>query len=347
MKPSRISRIMRILTALQSGRSCNVDELARISGTCRRTVFRDLKELDAVGVPYRFDACTGGYVVDPEYFLPPVNLNLHEALGVLLFVHKTADQMQLPFKNSAMLAAMKIENVLPVKVRRHCNTTLRNISTRLAPGAPMSSKGPKADNSALVSLFDTVFEKLQKAIRRKRKVGIRYRSLFEKKIIDVILCPYHLMYNQRAWYVLGLSELHKSVRTFKLNRIEQLEMLDKCFLDEDGFDVYEYLGKAWSMIPQGRIYNVKLRFLPKVAENVTEVHWHSTQQVTRRSDGSAIMEFRVDGLGEIIWWILGYGDQVQVLAPKILRDRVCRVARNVVRLNQYTRSAGRKAQKEG
>jgi len=94
------------------------------------------------------------------------------------------------------------------------------------------------------------------------------------------------------------------------------------------------LGRAWSMIPEGRIYNVKLRFLPKVAENVAEVQWHSTQKVTHNSDGSVTVEFRVDGLGEITWWILGYGDQVQVLRPKKLRQKIIETARNMAKLNR-------------
>ncbi len=134
--------------------------------------------------------------------------------------------------------------------------------------------------------------------------------------------------------MLGLSSLHKSIRTFKLDRIKELKILDKCFLDGEDFDLYEYLGRAWSMIPEGRIYNIKLRFLPKVAENVTEVQWHITQKVTYNSDGSATIEFRVNGLGEITWWILGYGDQVQVLAPKALRDKVLQAAKNMIKLNE-------------
>ena len=98
--------------------------------------------------------------------------------------------------------------------------------------------------------------------------------------------------------------------------------------------MYDYLGRAWSMIPEGRIYNIKLRFLPKVAENVTEVQWHITQKVTRNSDGSATVEFRVNGLGEITWWVLGYGDQVQVLTPKALRNKVLQAAKNMIKLNE-------------
>jgi len=321
MKTSRISRVVQILTTLQAGKSYAVSDLAKMFALSRRTIFRDLKELQTIGVPYHYDAKTGGYTMDPEFFLPPIDLNLQEALSLLLLVHKARNQIQLPFKNSALLAALKIENNLPAKIRQYCNTTLRNISTRAGAQAP-------------TNLLDKTFVQLQKAVVQKRKVSIRYGSLFEGKIIEVTLSPYHLLYNQRAWYVLGFSILHKSVRTFKFNRIKELKILDKCFVDGENFDLYEYLGRAWSMIPEGRIYNIKLRFLPKVANNVTEVQWHSTQKATRNTDGSATMEFRVDGLGEIIWWILGYGDQVQVLAPKILRNKVVEMAKNMVKLNK-------------
>jgi proteasome accessory factor B len=320
MKTSRISRVVQLLTTLQSGESYAVGDLAKMFGTSRRTVFRDLKELQTVGVPYHYNAKTGSYAIDPEFFLPPIDLNLQEALGLLLLVHKASNQIQLPFKNSALLAALKIENNLPVKIRQYCNTTLQNISIRVDP-------------QASINLLDKTFAQLQKAIAKKTKVSMRYHSFFEGQIIDVELCPYHLMYNRRAWYVLGFSDLHKSVRMFKLNRIRELKSTEKCFVGSESFDLYDFFGRAWSMIPEGKIYNIKLRFLPMVANNVAEVQWHSTQKVTHNRDGSATIEFRVDGLREIAWWILGYGDQVQVLAPKSLRNNVLETAKNMIKLN--------------
>jgi proteasome accessory factor B len=311
---------VQLLTTLQSGESYAVGDLAKMFGTSRRTVFRDLKELQTVGVPYHYNAKTGSYAIDPEFFLPPIDLNLQEALGLLLLVHKASNQIQLPFKNSALLAALKIENNLPVKIRQYCNTTLQNISIRVDPQAPMN-------------LLDKTFAQLQKAIEKKTKVSMRYHSFFEGQIIDVELCPYHLMYNRRAWYVLGFSDLHKSVRMFKLNRIRELKSTEKCFVGSESFDLYDFFGRAWSMIPEGKIYNIKLRFLPMVANNVAEVQWHSTQKVTHNRDGSATIEFRVDGLREIAWWILGYGDQVEVLAPKALRNKVLETAKNMIKLN--------------
>ena len=310
---------MQILTTLQAGKNYTVSDLSKMFGTSRRTIFRDLKELQAIGVPYRYDARTSSYMIEPEFFLPPVDLSLQEAMSLLLLVHKARDQIQLPYKNSALLAALKIENNLPAKIRQYCNTALRNISIRVGPQELfLHSAG-----------LDKTFALLLQAIVKKRKVNIRYHLLFERTIIDVELCPYHLLYNNQVWYVLGRSSLHKSVRSFKLNRIRELKPTERCFVDGENFDVYDYLGKAWSMIPEGRIYNIKLRFLPKVAHDVAEVQWHSTQQVTFEEDGSAIIKFQVDGLNEITWWILSYGDRVQVLAPRILRQRIIKIAQRM------------------
>jgi len=321
MKASRVTRVVKMLTALQAEEKCTVDDLAKLFNTSRRTVFRDLKELQAIGVPYRFDSANQSYAVDPEFFLPPIDLNLQEAFSLLLLVHKAGKKLQLPFRNSALLAALKIENNLPTKIRQHCSINLRNISTKTTPQAPMSQ-------------LDKVFAIIQKAIGKQQKLTLCYKSLFESQIITTEFCPYHLLYNKRAWYVLGYSAMHKAIRTFKLNRIIEITMLDKLFIDAGGFDVDEYFGRAWSMIPEGRLYNIKLRFLPKVAHNVTEVLWHDTQLHQFQDDGSVIIEFRIDGINEISWWILGYGDQVQVLSPKVLKEKIVQTAKNMINLNE-------------
>ncbi|MHC4295586.1 MAG: helix-turn-helix transcriptional regulator, partial [Planctomycetota bacterium] len=56
-----------------------------------------------------------------------------------------------------------------------------------------------------------------------------------------------------------------------------------------------------------------------------------TQEVEWNEDGSIEFRVRVDGLGEIAWWVLGYGDQVEVVSPAALRKRIAGVAENVVK----------------
>ena len=67
-----------------------------------------------------------------------------------------------------------------------------------------------------------------------------------------------------------------------------------------------------------------------MAGNVEEVLWHKSQRTQRLADGTLIFEVDVDGLSEISWWIMGYGDQVYVEKPTELRERVMRMAEAVV-----------------
>ena len=161
---------------MQASKDYAVGDLAKMFGTSRRTIFRDMQELQAMGVPYQYDPKTSGYVIGPDFFLPPVDLSLKEALSLLMLAHKASAQIQLPFEKSALLAALKIENNLPDNVRRYCSMALRNISAKAAGQAPMS-------------LLDGTFTKLQNALSKKRKVKMRYNSLAERRMIDVELSP--------------------------------------------------------------------------------------------------------------------------------------------------------------
>ena len=132
--------------------------------------------------------------------------------------------------------------------------------------------------------------------------------------------------------MVGYSSLHRSVRMFKLLRIYQLKFLNKLYVRDKDFDLDKFFGYAWNMIPEGRIYRVAIRFSPKVAGNVAEVLWHKTQQIESLKDGSMIFRVTVDGLTEISWWILGYGAEVEVIAPAVLRTRIAKTAQRMVEL---------------
>ncbi len=317
MKHSRVSRIVNILTTLQSGQKYTPSDLENLLGISKRTVFRDLKELQAIGVPCKYDKGGSCYQIDPKFFLPPIDFNLQEALSILMLVHKMRHNLPLPYKNSALLAGMKLENNLPADIRQYCHSSLAKITVA------------KEQHSSVKQL-DQIYHTIQLAIRKKIMLQIDYASLFENGGINTVLHAYHLLYKNRAWYVIGFSKLHSAVRTFNLTRIEKINPLEKCFTDGTNFDVNEYIGRAWCLIPEGRLYDVKLLFSPMVAKNVAEVQWHQTQQAQWHENGSVTINFRVDGINEISWWVQSYGDQVQVISPAALRNKVVERAKKMI-----------------
>jgi len=129
--------------------------------------------------------------------------------------------------------------------------------------------------------------------------------------------------------VIAYSAQHRQIRTFKLGRIRTLTVTERTFSWPRDVKLEDHFGQAWSMIPEGKLYDVHLRFARQVAGNVAEVQWHPSQQVAWRDDGSMDYRVRVDGLGEISWWVLGYGDQVEVVSPAPLRRRITEMAGSV------------------
>jgi len=311
---------------IESGRGYTVSELAEELQVSRRTIFRDLNVLEMARIPYYYDKERKTYRINQHFFLPPISLTLTESLALLLFARRATSSGMEPLSAAGARGAMKLESVLPESIRNYVGTIVKHIAILPAPTA-------KQDN------LEDIFEQLVVAINEHKVCRLIYISFYDRKQIDVTVEPLRLAFVSRAWYLVGYSRKHRQQRTFKISRIRKLTVLSEKFDPADkkieGTDIF---GDAWCMIPEGRYYNVHLHFTPKVAGNVAEVKWHRSQRVEWNDDGSIEFYVRVDGLGEIIWWILGYGDQVKVIAPAILAKRVARVAKRMV--EQYSGKSG-------
>ncbi|MEX0936437.1 MAG: WYL domain-containing protein [Pirellulales bacterium] len=318
MNLSRITRLLQLLRLLQAGRGHNATSLAQACGVSRRTIFRDLDTLRSAGVPLEFDEQLQRYHIPGTYFLPPTNFTAEEALALIAMAHEIGERGNLPFYEPARTAALKLEGSLPPQLRGVLKSMTRAIRIKLPPVNPLDGQRP-------------IYEQLVDAIARQKAVRIRYQSLTEWSEITSKLRPYQLLFSRHSWYVIGRSSIHRETRTFHVGRIRQLEPLDESFRVPRGFSVERYLRNAWQLIPEpGPDQEVRIRFQPLVAQNVAEVNWHKTQRIEFNVDGTLDFYATVSGLREISWWILGYGDQAEVLQPKGLRELVAQRVRKLM-----------------
>jgi len=323
MSTHRVHRLLRLISLLQSGESFTAEQLAEELGVSRRTFFRDLNVLELAGVPYHYQGKQRTYAIEPSFLVSSLSLTRDEAIALLLAAQRFASPESLPVYEAANRAAAKLESGFPPTVRELSRATLDGVTVKLPPLVDAGR-------------IEEVFTKMHRALAERRKVRMQYDSYFEGRAVETLASPYRILFENRAWYLVGHSSLHGETRTFKLDRITSAEPLEERFEPDPDFSLDDYFGLAWRMIPEGKVYHVRLRFLPKVAGNVEEISWHKTQRFTAEPDGSCIFEAEVDGLGEITWWILGYGDQVIVEEPPELRDRIGRIAANMCRLADAT-----------
>jgi len=263
-------------------------------------------------VPVLLDRETGNYYLSGRTgLLKPVDFSPEEALSLIVLTSEIANSQGVPFLSPARSAVLKIQSILPAALRDEVGELTGAIRIRFEPSYDqLDDKAP-------------MYERFIQAMNDRSAVRISYQSPAESELIGTKLQPYRLLFSRRSWYVIGRSSVHAAVRTFHLGRVIELTQLDETYEIPRSFTIERYLRNAWHIIPEeGADQQVVVRFSPMVAQNVAEVNWHKTQEVVHNEDGSIDYRVTVSGLGEIMWWILGYGDQAVVLEPPELRERI-------------------------
>lgn len=107
------------------------------------------------------------------------------------------------------------------------------------------------------------------------------------------------------------------------------------------FNLREYFGSALAVCRGKRSYEVELLFELDAAKVVTETHWHHTQRETRHRNGNVTLKFTVDGLNEILHWLLTWAVRLKVLRPTELREVYVQVLAEAIKLNVENKGLGK------
>lgn len=315
---SRIHRLLKILTLIQAEKGWTADRLARECGVTVRTIYRDMKMLEGAGIPYFYDETNPGYAVRRDFFLPSVQLTLDESLSLIALAKHIGGKEQIPLTRAAGKAIAKVRSVLPPELREQLAGIEKHVAIHLAKAGPYEG-------------IEDVYDAMRNAITRKRALECRYESAGHygsdaDRDATFRFDPYTLLFSQRAWYVVGHHHGRGEQRCLKLNRFTMCKPTALAYSIPKDFSVEDRIGNAWRMIRGEKTYNVELHFDEQFAETIADTLWHPTQEIDYRGDGSILFRCTVDGLDEIVWWILSMGPHCVVRKPKVLVNRVKQLA---------------------
>lgn len=257
-----------------------------------------------------------GYEMVSDFFLPALNLNFEEALALITavrFYQAAEGEQAIEVLNSAI---HKITSNLP----KQTNQTLDQIAAQIEVPHQQVSQIDETQSHK---------EKLYEAIRERRKVNMAYNSFSSGKREQHRLSPYAVLFRKHAWYVIGHAEQLNHILTFRINRIHSLFISHLPYTIPVDFSVQKYMEKSWNF-RLGPETHVAIEFAPRIAPLIREVNWHSTQQMHQNADGGLRFEATVAGWQEVGWWVLGWGDEAEVIEPKELREWVAETAEKMV-----------------
>ena len=300
----RMARVLSVLNLIQSRGRYNAKAIAEELEVSERTVFRDLEVLEFSGVPWYFDEHDQCYRVRPDFRFPTLTLTEEEALGQALATTLTkAPGLNVGSGAAPTTRKLAIMQVFDLKLVDHskADSTIKTVQSALLEG--------------------------------KQLTGV-YESPYEEAPVKLAIHPYRLCLIKRAWYVIGHLEGETEAKTLRVARFKTLRMLDQPAQIPENFDLRQHFGNAWAVYRGKTSYDIELRFSAEVAPIVTETEWHHTQQMKKHRDGSLTMTFTVDGLEEILRWILTWTGQVKIFEPIELRERFVKTLQAGISLNQ-------------
>jgi predicted DNA-binding transcriptional regulator YafY len=318
-KRDRTARLLRLqLLLAQSPLGLKIEEIASKCSISKRTAYRDLVALESeIGVPIWEQGNKRGIVED--YFLPPINFTIEEAMNVFLAVRLMQNYCYV-YNPHVISTFNKFEMIVPKPLKIWIQGTTKYLESQ-----PRDER--KINN----------FNKLARAWLSKHRVKICYQPPREENPRDYTIAPFFVEPSilGHSSYVIAYCDSTKSISIYKLDYIigDVSIEADTYELPPD-FKVTDYCDSVWGpvlMEPQ----LVKLRFSQKIRKAIIDTKWHPLQRIELQNDGSGLMTLEVRDTMYFRAWLLGWGDNMEVLEPESLRNEITQFAKSLV--NLYTR----------
>ena len=301
----RLARVLRVLELIQSRGRWTTKAIAEEIECSERTVYRDLDVLKFAGIPYYREGDQQFVRVRSDFRFPVMTLTDDEVLGLSLAAAITKAP-GLDVTAGAVPATRKLAAVSKEKTQELIDDAMRLVSV-------LDLK--LVDHSRHHEAIRTI----QLALLQGKQISGLYESPYEPTPVRLKLHPYRLCLIKNAWYVIGTMADEKVPKTFRVARFKTLRMQTELATVPEDFDLRTYFGNAWAVFRGDQSYDIELKFKPTAAKVVTETIWHHTQKASTHKDGSLTLSFQVDGLNEILNWILSWAGQVRVQKPDELK----------------------------
>jgi predicted DNA-binding transcriptional regulator YafY len=303
---NRTDRLVAMVMQLQGRRLVRAEDLARHFAISVRTVYRDVAALGEAGVPIAGEAGVG-YSLVRGYHLPPVMLTSDEAAA--LFVGAELVRQFADASLSAPMTAVldKLRAVLPRDRQDHVERLARQT---VIVGRPAGGAEDRAAQPWLLAV--------QRGVAQGKVLRLSYRTRSRGDDTRRDVEPLGVVFYNGAWYLVAWCRLRRDIRHFRVDRVQELEMLPECFSPRPDFSLRRHLEEN---VERTATLAVRVWFADG-AQARARRESHATLVEERRRDGGAEFSLYVWSLEWMAQWLLSFGGEAEAIDPPGLRDLV-------------------------
>jgi predicted DNA-binding transcriptional regulator YafY len=299
-------------------------DLAGIVPRVKRSIQRYVERFEALGL--RVEKTTGGRGI---HVSPAFRQQLH-------VLHFTEDELASLYFHLSLLGDMVQGNGLQAHLATACQKIalgvrdLYNLDTLQHAFLPFQKWYKTYSSRALQTKLALVIHALQEA----KVCQVRYRLPQADRDWLFSMHPYALFAYEGGLYLFAYLPDTDRVITLGVERIRYITVREETSftrLPRICQHIEDKRERAFGIIDDEQELDVVLRFSAAQAPYIQERVWHPSQQLEAQADGSLILRLRASGRFEIVRWILGWGEEVEVVGPLDLRQEIARCLREAAR----------------
>jgi predicted DNA-binding transcriptional regulator YafY len=161
-------------------------------------------------------------------------------------------------------------------------------------------------------------------MRSRKVLEIYYQPFYEEKPYFIRVHPYLLKEFHYRWYLIGLNESKRELRTYGLDRMVEIRETDLQFIPKN-FNSRDYFKNTVGIIsPPGEPPRIRIRVLKPQAHYLITQPLHPSQSIESEDETNIIFNYRVHPTYEFKALLLGLGSDVRVLEPATLKSEILR-----------------------
>ena len=174
-----------------------------------------------------------------------------------------------------------------------------------------------------------IIEAVHSALLTEQQLEISYTSRDQGETKTYPAHPLGLVQRGAVTYLVATLYDYTDVRMFALHRIKSAQVLDQPVKSPENFELAAYIRQgAFGFEENGEIKLV-LRFTTAAVEHLRETPLSIDQQILADIPGWIRLQATVTDTAQLRWWLMAFGDQVEVLEPANLRDEFINVSQSL------------------
>ena len=308
----RIYEIDRLLKSRSSVTSRSLRETLEVSSA---TLKRDLSYLrDRLNAPIIYDRNAGGYRLDRDtsaagksYELPGLWFSAAEIHALLTMQHLLSN-----LDSGGLLGP-------------HIKPLLSRLTALLGAADNPSEEVIKRIRILSVGarrLPLDHFQTIGSALLRRKRLIVCYHARGSDRTTEREISPQRLVHYRDNWYLDAWCHLRNDLRSFSVDAIRDVELLEAKARDVAQKTLDAVLGSGYGIFAGKTVKLATLRFSPLRARWVAAEKWHSKQQGRFLDDGTYELKVPYNNDPELLMDILKYGADCEVIGPPELSQRV-------------------------